>query len=327
MFPILQSAKVLDPVCGMIVDPSHAAGKSTYLGATYHFCAPGCKAKFDVDPEKYLHPGARAEPMDVEYTCPMHPEVRKIGPGACPKCGMALEPVTITAATAGEVNPEYVAMLRRFWLSFPLAAALLAMMFLGAHRPWLELALAAPVVLWGGWPIFERGWASIISRNLNMFTLIALGAGTAFVYSVGATLAPGIFPPGFRAHDGAIAVYFEPAAVIVALALLGQVLELRARAQTGSAIQSLLGLAPKTALRIQPDGRELEIGLEKVHIGDRLRMRPGEKIPVDGVVLEGASSVDESMITGEPIPVEKTPGTGVTGGTVNGTGAFVMTAL
>ncbi len=326
MFPILQTAKTLDPVCGMTVDPAHAAGKSTYLGATYHFCALGCKTKFDTDPEKYLHPAARAEPMDVEYTCPMHPEVRQLGPGACPKCGMALEPVTITAANAGEVNPEYTAMLRRFWLSFPLAMVLLAMMFLGVHRPWLELALASPVVLWGGWPIFERGWASIVSRNLNMFTLIALGAGTAFAYSLAATLAPGIFPPSFREHGGAIAVYFEPAAVIIALVLLGQVLELRARAQTGGAIKSLLGLAPKTALRIQPDGSEHEVALEHVHIGDRLRVRPGERVPVDGVVVDGASSVDESMITGEPIPVEKTASSGVTGGTVNGTGAFIMTA-
>jgi P-type Cu+ transporter len=327
MFPIVQnSAGALDPVCGMRVDPGHAAGKSAYRGETYYFCSPGCAAKFQADPKKYLHPGTRPEPMDVEYTCPMHPEVRQIGPGSCPKCGMALEPVSITAANADEVNPEYLEMRRRFWFSFPLAMTLVAMMYLGAHWPWLELALATPVVLWGGWPIFERGWASIRSRSLNMFTLIALGSGTAYLYSVVASLAPGMFPASFREHGGGIAVYFEPAAVIVALVLLGQVLELRARSKTSSAIKSLLGLAPKTARRIRPDGGEEDVALDLVHIGDRLRVRPGERVPVDGVVVEGASSVDESMITGEPIPVEKTGGSRATGGTVNGTGAFVMTA-
>ena len=327
MFPIIQnSTSMLDPVCGMSVDREHAAGESTYHGQTYYFCSTGCAAKFEADPEKYLHPGARLEPMDVEYTCPMHPEVRQIGPGSCPKCGMALEPVTYTAANAQEVNPEYVAMLRRFWFSFPLAMALMVMMYLGAHSRWLELALATPVVLWGGWPIFERGWASIVSRHLNMFTLIALGAGTAYLYSVVATLSPAIFPASFREHGGAVAIYFEPAAVIIALVLLGQVLELRARSQTGSAIKSLLGLAPKTARRILPDGSEQDVALERIHIGDQLRVRPGERVPVDGVVVDGASSVDESMLTGEPIPVEKTAGSGVTGGTINGTGAFVMTA-
>jgi P-type Cu+ transporter len=327
MFPIIQnSTSMLDPVCGMPVDREHAAGESTYQGQTYYFCSAGCAAKFEADPEKYLHPDARLEPMDVEYTCPMHPEVRQIGPGSCPKCGMALEPVTFTAANAQEVNPEYVAMLRRFWFSFPLAMALMVMMYLGAHSRWLELALATPVVLWGGWPIFERGWASIVSRHLNMFTLIALGAGTAYLYSVVATLSPAIFPASFREHGGAVAIYFEPAAVIIALVLLGQVLELRARSQTGSAIKSLLGLAPKTARRILPDGSEQDVALERVHIGDQLRVRPGERVPVDGVVVDGASSVDESMLTGEPIPVEKTAGSGVTGGTINGPGAFVMTA-
>ena len=327
MFPIVQNrAGALDPVCGMRVDPEHAAAKSTYQGQSYYFCSAGCRAKFDGDPEKYLHPGAQPEAMHaVEYTCPMHPEVRQLGPGSCPKCGMALEPATFTAATLDEVNPEYVAMLRRFWFSFPLAAVLMATMYLGVHSRWLELAVATPVVLWGGWPILERGWVSIRTRSLNMFTLIALGSGTAYLYSVVATLAPGIFPPSFREH-GMVAVYFEPAAVIIALVLLGQVLELRARGQTSSAIKSLLGLAPKTARRIQMDGTEADVPIEHVHVGDRLRVRPGERIPVDGVIQTGTSSVDESMISGEPIPAEKTVGSRVTGGTVNGTGAFVMTA-
>jgi Cu+-exporting ATPase len=327
MFPIVQNpTAALDPVCGMRVDPDHAAGNSTYQGQSYYFCSAGCRAKFEAHPEKYLHPGAQLEPMHaVEYTCPMHPEVRQTGPGSCPKCGMGLEPATFTAATLDEVNPEYTAMLRRFWFSFPLAAVLVAMMYLGAHSRWLELALATPAVLWGGWPIFERGWASIKTRSLNMFTLIALGAGTAYIYSVVATLAPGIFPAAFREHD-VVAAYFEPAAVIIALVLLGQVLELRARGQTSSAIRSLLGLAPKTARRIQMDGTEADVPIEQVHVRDRLRVRPGERIPVDGVIESGASSVDESMLTGEPIPAEKTAGSRVTGGTVNGTGAFVMIA-
>jgi Cu+-exporting ATPase len=331
MFPIVQNrAEALDPVCGMRVDPQHAAGKSSYQGQSYHFCSNGCRVKFEGDPEKYLNPGAQPEPMTLtaaatEYTCPMHPEVRQIGPGSCPKCGMALEPATFTAATLDEINPEYTAMLRRFWFSFPLALALVAMMYLGAHSGWLELALATPVVLWGGWPIFERGWASIQTRSLNMFTLIALGSGTAYLYSVVATLSPRIFPTSFREH-GMVAVYFEPAAVIVALVLLGQVLELRARSQTSSAIKSLLGLAPKTARRIQMDGSEADVPIEHVHIRDRLRVRPGERIPVDGVIQIGSSSIDESMLSGEPIPVEKTAGGRVIGGTVNGTGAFVMLA-
>src|SRR5580693_4568149 len=329
MFPIVQNrAAAVDPVCGMRVDPEHAAGKSAYRGETYYFCSKGCAAKFEADPEKYLHPSALPEPMGTaaEYTCPMHPEVRQIGPGSCPKCGMALEPVTVTAETLHQINPEYAAMLRRFWFSFPLAMALVVMMYLGLHARWIELALATPVVLWGGWPFFERGWASIVARSLNMFTLIALGTGTAYLYSVVATLAPGVFPASFREHGGEVALYFEPAAVIVALVLLGQVLELRARAQTSSAMKSLLGLAPKTARRIRPDGSDEDVPLDRVHVGDRLRVRPGERVPVDGVVFDGASSVDESMITGEPIPVEKIGGSRVTGGTVNGTGAFVMTA-
>ncbi len=331
MFPIVQNrAGALDPVCGMRVDPDRAAGKSTYMGETYYFCSPGCKTKFENNPERFLHPNAQPEPMPapaaaVEYTCPMHPEIRQIGPGSCPKCGMALEPATFTAATLDEINPEYRSMLRRFWFSAPLAAALLVLMYLGVHSRWLELALATPVVVWAGWPIFERGWASLITRSLNMFTLIALGAGTAYSYSLVATLAPGIFPPSFQEHGG-VATYFEPAAVIVALVLLGQVLELRARGQTSGAIKSLLGLAPKTALRIEANGTEADVPIERVRVDDRLRVRPGEKIPVDGAVTSGISSVDESMLTGEPIPVEKSAGSKVTGGTVNGTGAFVMTA-
>ena len=326
MFPIVQnSAGALDPVCGMRVDPEHAAGTATHRGQSYFFCSAGCLAKFENNPEKVLHPPHGPTPKDVEYTCPMHPEVRQLGPGSCPKCGMALEPATLNAATLDEVNPEYRDMLRRFWFSFPLAAALLAMMYLGAHSPWLDLALATPVVVWGGWPIFERGWASIITRSLNMFTLIALGAGAAYSYSVVATLAPGIFPSSFREH-GMVAVYFEPAAVIVALVLLGQVLELRARGQTSSAIKSLLRLAPKTARRMESNGTEQDVPIELVRVRDRLRVRPGERVPVDGVIENGSSSVDESMVTGEPIPVEKIVGSPVTGGTVNGTGGFVMTA-
>jgi Cu+-exporting ATPase len=333
MLPILQNKPtgVRDPVCGMTVDPQQAPGSAVYQGQTYYFCSKGCVAKFQADAEKYLHPRAVAEPkreeaQGIEYTCPMHPEVRQIGPGSCPKCGMALEPASFTRDSADEVNPEYTDMLRRFWFSVPPSAVLLALMFAGFHWPWLELALASPVVLWAGWPIFERAWASIVNRSLNMFTLIGAGAGAAYLYSVIATIAPGIFPDSLRHHNGELALYFEPAAVIVCLVLLGQALELRARSQTSSAIKALLKLAPDTARRLQPDGTEQDIPLAHVHPGDKLRVRPGERIPVDGVVVEGASFVDESMITGEPVPVEKTPGGKVTGGTVNGTGSFVMAA-
>ena len=328
MLPILQAkpAGVRDPVCGMTVDPQRAAGTVVHQGQTYYFCSAGCAAKFQSGPEKYLDP--RPIPpvaAGVEYTCPMHPEVRQIGPGSCPKCGMALEPVSFTRASVEEVNPEYTDMLRRFWLSVPAAAVLLAIMFVGAHWPWLELALASPVVLWAGWPIFERAWASIANRSLNMFTLIGAGAGAAYLYSLIATVAPGIFPESLR-HGGELALYFEPAAVIVCLVLLGQVLELRARSQTSSAIKALLKLAPETARRLGADGSEEEVPLDQVHPGDLLRVRPGERVPVDGVVTDGSSFVDESMITGEPVPVEKTPGARATGGTVNGTGAFVLKA-
>jgi len=255
----------------------------------------------------------------------MHPEIRQTGPGSCPKCGMALEPVTLSLETADQANPEYIDMRRRFWFSAGPTLALLTMMYAGVHAPWIEGLLATPVVLWAGWPLFERGWASIVNRSLNMFTLIATGVAASYLYSLVATLAPASFPASFRVH-GAPAVYFEPAAVIVTLVLLGQVLELRARSQTSSAIKSLLSLAPKTARRIGAGGSEEGIPLEHVHPSDRLRVRPGERVPVDGAVLEGSSFVDESMITGEPIPSEKTPGSQVTGGTVNGAGAFVMKA-
>jgi Cu+-exporting ATPase len=319
MLPILQnSASVRDPVCGMLVDPKQAAGSAEYQGHTYHFCSKGCAAKFQADPEKYLHPQAAIEPIEtggVEYTCPMHPEIRQIGPGSCPKCGMALEPLHFTVETADEVNPEYTDMQRRFWLSVPLSAVLLALMFLGVHLPWLELALASPVVLWAGWPIFQRAWASVVNRSLNMFTLIGAGSGAAYVYSLVALL---------RGAHALIGLYFEPAAVIVTLVLLGQVLELRARSQTSSAIKALLGLAPKTARVIRAGGAEEDLALDHVRPNDILRVRPGERVPVDGVVIEGSSSVDESMLTGEPIPVEKGAGARVTGGTINGTGAFAM---
>lgn len=285
-----------------------------------------------------LEPLTSAPPTSGrEFVCPMHPEVVRQEPGSCPICGMALEPRVVSGEE--EVNPELSDMTRRFWVSFGLTlpVLLLAMSEMAPGRPvqhvlsarvltWIQLAFATPVVLWGGWPFFQRGWLSIVNRSLNMFTLIAIGTGTAYVYSIIATLFPELFPDSFRAHSGEVAVYFEAAAVITALVLLGQVLELRARSQTSSAIKALLGLAPKTARVVHDNGREEDLPLEKVQPGDRLRVRPGEKVPVDGVVLEGTSAVDESMVTGEPIPVEKTPGVRVTGGTVNGTGGFVMRA-
>src|SRR5688572_31609296 len=283
------------------------------------------------------HPRTLAPPLDDrEYTCPMHPEVRQRGPGSCPICGMALEPVE--ASLDEEPNHELIDMSRRFWWSFSLAAPMLAFMVseLLPGQPlqhavparvatWIQLAFATPVVLWGGWPFFVRGWASIVSRHLNMFTLIALGVGAAYLFSVVATIAPGIFPDSFRVH-GQVGVYFEPAAVIVVLVLLGQVLELRARSRTSSAIRGLLALAPKTARKIEPDGTEHDIPLEHVNVGDRLLVRSGERVPVDGVVLSGVSMVDESMVTGEPMPAGKLPGARVTGGTINGKGVFVFEA-
>jgi Cu+-exporting ATPase len=285
-----------------------------------------------------LEPAEPATPLvKTEYVCPMHPEIVRPEPGVCPICGMALEPRTVTLEE--EVNPELIDMTRRFWigvvLSVPIAFLAMSEMIPGqplqrSFSPrllnWLQLLLATPVVLWGGWPFFQRGWNSIVNRSLNMFTLIAIGVGTAYIYSLAAALFPDAFPPSFRGHGGEVAVYFDAAAVITTLVLLGQVLELRARSKTSRAIKALLGLAPKTARQLRDDGTETDVPLERVQVGDRLRVRPGEKVPVDGVVLEGATSVDESMITGEPIPVEKTKDSRVTGGTVNGTGSFVMRA-
>ena len=285
-----------------------------------------------------LEPATPAAPSEkTEYVCPMHPQIVRAEPGACPICGMALEPRTVTLAE--ETNPELVDMTRRFWVGVALSVpiAFLAMSEMIPGQPvqrslspqllnWFQLVLATPVVLWGGWPFFQRGWASIVNRSLNMFTLIAIGVGTAFVYSLAATLFPDVFPQSFRGHGGGVGVYFDAAAVITTFVLLGQVLELRARSKTSKAIKALLGLAPKTARLLRDDGTESDVALERVQVGDRLRVRPGEKIPVDGIVLEGTTSVDESMITGEPIPVEKTNDSKVTGGTVNGTGSVVMKA-
>ena len=381
--PMMQPARQgeIDPVCGMTVQPATAAGSYAYQGKTYYFCATRCLDKFRAEPEYYLIPpeqrkpkpipipaggsvryvcpmdpevseskpgacpicGMALEPDDVtaastrtEYTCPMHPEVMQSAPGTCPICGMALEARTVSVE---EANPELIDMTRRFWQSVVLGSPILALMLSdmlpgqplqqlvsGRALVWFQFLLATPVVLWIGRPLFERAWASLVNRHLNMFTLIGLGTGAAYLYSVAATLAPGWFPDSFRGHGGELAVYFEPAVAIIALVLLGQVLELRARSRTSSALKSLLGLAPKTARIVRPDGREEDIPLEHVQVGDRLRVRPGEKIPVDGVVKEGASVVDESMVTGESIPVEKQSGQKVVGATVNGTGSFVMRA-
>ncbi|MCS6926203.1 MAG: heavy metal translocating P-type ATPase [Candidatus Binatia bacterium] len=377
---------VRDPVCGMTVNAETAVHRYERHGQTYVFCGRRCLEKFQAEPEKYLHRavepsagsapprtpvrpaaagdlytcpmhpevrqegptacpqcGMALEPLSVsvsgtriEYTCPMHPEIVRPHPGACPACGMALEPRTVTTEEA--VHPELVDMTRRFWVSLVLTIPLFlsAMAEMSLDRllqilsprvlAWVQLVLATPVVLWGGWPFFQRGWFSVVNRSPNMFTLIAIGTGTAYLYSVVATLLPHLFPPSFRGHHGEVAIYFEAAAVITTLVLLGQVLELRARGRTTSALRSLLSLAPKTARLLRNDGTETDIPLAHVQPGDRLRVRPGEKVPVDGVVLEGASAVDESMVTGEPMPVEKGPGSWVTGGTVNGTGSFVMRA-
>ena len=402
-----------DPVCGMTVDPARAAAQAIYAGENYYFCCAGCADKFRAEPAKYLstvtptaagRDGALVEfsragtagaapalavsresahttggpvvksavantyvcPMDpevredypgacpkcgmalepslpeapatrVEYTCPMHPQIARPGPGSCPICGMALEPRTVIAEVPE--NPELVSMTRRFWTSVALTipVLLLGMSDLIPGQPlqrfltmsaigWIELGLATPVVLWGGWSFFERGWTSVVNRSLNMFTLIALGSGTAFLYSVVAVLFPQLFPATFRGTGGALPVYFEAAAAITTLVLLGQVLELRARSRTSAAIRSLLQLSPKNARLVRADGTELDVPLEHIQLGDMLRVRPGEKVPVDGVVTDGESSVDESLMTGEPIPVEKSPGARVVGGTINGTGTLVMRA-
>ena len=401
---------VNDPVCGMEISREDAVGSHVYKGQEYFFCNPSCLEKFRANPSQYLSPGqaekasaetpgarrrarflaslgmttlgkasqrpASREALDANaiYICPMDPEVRKQGPGACPKCGMALEPIrTSTAATrtqyvcpmhpevvrnapgscpicgmaleprtvtvAEEANPELVSMTQRFWvcLALTLPVFFLAMSEMIPGQPvqhvlsprllnLVQFALASPIVLWGGWPFFQRGWASLVNRHLNMFTLIAMGTGTAYVYSVAAVLAPGIFPQSFHGPGGDVPVYFEAAAVITTLVLLGQVLELRARAETGSAMRSLLSLAPRTARVVRADGSEEDVPLDRLARGDRLRVRPGEKVATDGVILEGSSSIDESMVTGEPIPVEKRVGDGVTGGTVNGSGSFLMRA-
>ena len=343
-----------DPVCGMKVDPTEAAGRSEYSGVTYHFCSGHCKLAFDQDPAKYADEadGKRSPhadhdrgpeapvadtpvtPESTRYTCPMHPQIIRDRPGSCPICGMALEPVT---ATGDDANPELAEMGRRFWGSLALTVPLLAMA-MGEMIPtlrgvvpphasaWIQLALATPVVIWGGWPFFVRGWASLVHRSLNMFTLIALGTGAAYIYSLIATLLPALIPASFRTLGGVVPLYFEAASVITTLVLLGQVLELRARSQTSGAIKALLGLAPKTARLLREDGTEEDVPLDQVRVGDRLRVRPGEKVPVDGQVIEGRSTIDESMITGEPIPVAKEPGGIVMGGTVNGTGSLVLRA-
>jgi len=396
---------MIDPICGMNVEPDRAAGSHVYNRQTYYFCSQHCLAKFKEDPEKFLksqthaghehahaaaHPhahdheqshghGAPQKPksdetehgtyvcaMDpevrepkpgacpkcgmalepaapavpsvkTEYVCPMHPEIVRDEPGSCPICGMALEPRTVTLDE--EVNPELVDMTRRFWICVILTAPIffLAMSDMIPGQPiqrllpskllnWVQFIFATPVVLWGGWPFFQRGWASIVNRSPNMFTLIAIGVGTAYVYSLAATLFPAAFPESFRGHGGEVGTYFDAAAVITTLVLLGQVLELRARSKTSNAIRALLTLAPKTARLVRDDGSEEDVPLDRVKPGDRLRVRPGEKIPVDGIVLEGTTSVDESMITGEPIPVEKLEGSKIIGGTINGTGSFIMKA-
>ncbi|HMF65116.1 MAG TPA: heavy metal translocating P-type ATPase [Edaphobacter sp.] len=376
-----EKRSAIDPVCGMTVSPEKAAATVEYRGSSFYFCSQGCATKFRAAPEKYLNPRPAAAPsrpptkaeQQTEYICPMDPEISKLGPGSCPKCGMALEPATISAPpsrteytcpmhpeivrtepgscpicgmalepreiTSEEVNPELVDMTRRLWVSVALSTPMLVFMFaqmifgqsiehLISSRTWalVEFALATPVVLWCGASFFARGWQSILNRSLNMFTLIAVGTGAAYVYSLVAIFFPALFPASFQDPNGQVAVYFEPAAVITALVLLGQVMELRARSQTSGAIRALLGLAPKTARRVEQDGHEVDIPLDEVVIGERLRVRPGEKIPVDGVVLEGHSSVDESMISGESIPVGKNVNAKVTGGTVNGTGSFIMKA-
>ncbi len=374
MAEVGEAELVRDPVCGMTIEPRNAMSHQAYKGQTYYFCNPSCAVRFAANPDEFVAPRKTERELpprhDAAYVCPMDPEVHETSPGACPKCGMALEPATLMAAkrteytcpmhpeiirdrpgacpicgmaleprtvTAEEVNPELIDMQRRFWTSLVLSLPFLALMVsdLVPGRPvehwlggrllvWLQLCLATPIVLWGGWPFFQRAWPSLINRHLNMFTLIALGTGASYGYSVVALLFPSLFPASFQMHPGEVSVYFEPAAIIVTLVLLGQVLELRARSRTSSALKALLSLAPTTARLVNADGTEEDVPLERVQAGESLRVRPGDKVPVDGVVIEGRSGVDESMVTGEPIPVEKTSGSKVTGGTLNGTGSFVM---
>ena len=332
---------VKDPVCGMKVDPGKTEHHARHADQDYHFCSAGCRTKFVADPDHHLSPDRAATQEDVPegtiYTCPMHPEIRQQGPGSCPICGMALEPETFSLDSGPD--PEYVDMRRRFWISavFSLPLFLYAMGDMIPGRPfeswfdpgtatWIQLLLASPVVLWGAWPFFVRAVQSIRTMNLNMFTLIGLGVVVAYGFSLVATFFPSAFPAAFRGPDGQVAVYYEAAAVITTLVLLGQVLELKARGQTSSALRALLELAPPVATRVNPDGSEEEIALDQVQPGDRLRVRPGEKIPVDGTIVRGKSTVDQAMITGEPLPVLKAEGDSITGGTVNQTGSFVMTA-
>jgi len=331
--------RVRDPVCGMTVDPHTTPYQSDYAGHAYYFCSAGCLLKFSADPQKYLSP-ERIKPHEAvaevtTYTCPMHPQIRQVGPGSCPICGMALEP-EVASATTGP-NPELADMARRFWVSLVLTLPVVALemgghltnlhMLLGPKTSnWIQFLFATPVVLWGGWPFFVRGWQSVATRNLNMFTLIAMGTGVAWAYSVVAVAMPDLFPAAFRGPDGSVAVYFEAAAVITVLVLLGQVLELRARESTSGAIRALLDLAPKTARLIRGDGSEEEVQLDAVHVGDRLRVRPGEKVPVDGSVIEGRSAIDESMVTGESMPVTKEAGAKVIGATINQSGALIIEA-
>jgi Cu+-exporting ATPase len=333
-----EAATVIDPVCGMSVDPRATPHRHSHQGHSYYFCSAGCRSKFAADPGKYLTPrGEPAEPVPegAVYTCPMHPQVRQIGPGSCPICGMALEP-DVASADIGP-NPELGDMSRRFWgglgLTVPVFMLDMGGHIFGSHAwvgqtlsNWTQFVFAAPVVLWAGWPFLVRGWQSIVTRNLNMFTLIALGTGVAFLYSVVATIAPGLFPQAFREHGGAVAVYFEAAAVITVLVLLGQVLELRAREATSGAIRALLALVPKTACRVKADGGEENVALDAVVVGDHLRVRPGEKVPVDGEIIDGRSTLDESMLTGESMPVSKSMGGKVIAGTLNQSGSFVMRA-
>ncbi|TQV28748.1 cation-transporting ATPase PacS, partial [Xanthomonas perforans] len=335
---------VRDPVCGMQVSAARTPYHALHGGTKYHFCSAKCRERFIANPDRYTDgtpqqvemtaPAAVAPPSDTHatvYTCPMHPQIRQPGPGTCPICGMALEPEM--PSLEEDDNPELRDFTRRFWWTLPLTLIVLVLAMLGHRLPglstqartWIELVLSAPVVLWAGWPFFVRCLQSIGNRSPNMWTLIGIGVAAAFGYSVVATVAPGLFPDSFREH-GRVGVYFEAAAVIVSLTLLGQLLELRARSKTSAAIKSLLGLAPKTARRVKPDGGEEDVALDHVHVGDLLRVRPGEKVPVDGEVIEGRTSVDESMLTGEPIPVEKTVGDHVIGATLNGTGALVIRA-
>ncbi|WP_353216733.1 heavy metal translocating P-type ATPase [Sandarakinorhabdus sp.] len=334
-------APVIDPVCGMPVDSNTSPHRTERGGHTYYFCSAGCRTKFIADPAKYVAHGELQSPEPAPapegtiYTCPMHPEIRQAGPGPCPICGMALEPAVITAQTPS--NPELADFTRRFWIGLALTIPVF-ILEMGSHligldhlvapqiSNWVQLLLATPVVLWAGWPFFERGWQSLVNKSLNMFTLVAMGTGVSWAYSVVATVAPGVFPAAFRRMDGAVAVYFEAAAVIVVLVLLGQLLELRAREATGGAIRALLDLAPKTARRLMPDGSDEEVSLGLVIAGDALRVRPGEAVPVDGTVTEGHSTIDESMVTGESMPVTKAVGDTVIAGTINQTGAIAMRA-